>query len=79
LGNFLFDDCVSITGKYVLKQNPINKKSFILEVEIVNNLINNFKCLGFNDLDGGFNFFNIESEIAKISKPLNEINSIKKL
>jgi len=76
LGNFLFDDCVSITDSFTLKQNENNKKSFILEVNIENGTIKNCKYLGFKDEADGLDFFNINSEIDQISLPLYKIDNV---
>lgn len=76
LGNFLFDDCVSITGSFNVKQTANNKKSFIFEVEIENGSIVKQKSHGFIDEENGFVFFDIESELNEISKPLYEIKNI---
>ena len=76
LGNFLFDDYVSITGNYILKQSPDNKKTFILSVEIENGLIVSQEYYGIKDEEGGFVFFNIESELNEISKQLNCIDDV---
>ena len=78
LGNFLFDDCVSITGNFVLKQKSDNKKSFILSVEIKNGVIVNHEYHGIKDEENGFFFFDIENELNEISKPLNNIDDIDK-
>ncbi|MEQ6376430.1 CapA family protein [Bacillaceae bacterium S4-13-56] len=78
LGNFLFDDCTSITGGLVLKQNSQNKKSFILDIEIKNRSIIDQKYHGFREDENGFVFYDIENEIDEISKPLNKIESIDK-
>jgi len=78
LGNFLFDDCTSITGSFVLKQNSNNKKSFIFEVEIENNDVVSEKYHGFKDKEDGFVFFDIENELHQISQPLNEIDALDK-
>ncbi|WP_462392422.1 CapA family protein [Clostridium cadaveris] len=78
LGNFLFDDCVSITGSFKLKQNANNKKSFIFEVEIENGLITKQRHLGFRDEENGFVFFDIDNELNKITEPLTNIKDIDK-
>ncbi len=76
LGNFLFDDCVSINGRLKLKQNYENRKSFILEVEIKDGIIMNQKSHGFIDKENGFAFFDICSELEQISTPLNSIKDV---
>lgn len=76
LGNCLFDDCVSITGSLVLKQNLNNKKSFIFEVNIENATVDSYKYHGFKDEKDGPVFFDINDEIEQISKPLKQINNI---
>lgn len=76
LGNFLFDDCVSLNGKFVLKQTEENKKAFILEVEIENGIIINISNIGFKETDEGFEFFDIDDKIMEISKRLDDIISI---
>jgi len=78
LGNCLFDDCISITGSFVLKQNLNNKKSFIFEVEIENASIVDQRYHGFKDVEKGLVFFDIESELSEISKPLGKIDDIHK-
>lgn len=78
LGNFLFDDCVSITGDFKLKQNRNNKKSFIFEVEMENGSITEQRYHGLRDEEKGFVFFNIENELNEISKPLTNIKDIHK-
>jgi len=76
LGNFIFDDCISINGKFILKQNEQNKKSFILEVEIENGTIIGTSFIGFRETIDGFEFFDIEKELNEISTKLNQISSI---
>lgn len=76
LGNCLFDDCVSITGSFVLKQNLNNKKSFVLEVSIENTTIKSYNYHGFKDEKDGLVFFDINNEMQQISKPLKQINRI---
>ena len=76
LGNCLFDDCISITGSFALKQNLNNKKSFIFEVEIENASITGHRYHGFKDEEKGLIFFDIDSELNQISKPLKEIDNI---
>jgi poly-gamma-glutamate synthesis protein (capsule biosynthesis protein) len=76
LGNFIFDDCVSVNGKFFLKQNEQNKKSFILEVEIENGTIIGTSPIGFRETNDAFEFFNIEKEIKEISSKLEQISSI---
>lgn len=78
LGNFLFDDCISITGSFKLNQNLNNKKSFIYEVEIKNGSITKQKYHGFMDKENGFIFFNIDNELSKITKPLTSIKNTAK-
>ena len=71
LGNCLFDDVASITGRWILKQIPENKKSFILEAEIVDGTLISLQYHGFIDDDiEGFIFFDIKDEIERISEPL---------
>lgn len=76
LGNFIFDDCISINGKFVLKQNEQNKKSFIMEVEIENGVIIGTANIGFQESSEGFEFINIEDEIEEISTRLENITSV---
>ncbi|NQX59450.1 CapA family protein [Paenibacillus qinlingensis] len=76
LGNFIFDDCTSITGGLVLKQNESNKKSFILEIEIKEGQIIDHKYLGFKEEGEQFVFYDIEDEIQELSNTLNKIESI---
>jgi len=73
LGNCLFDDAVSITGRWMLKQIPENKKSFILEVEIIDGALTNVGYVGFIDDDiEGLKFYDIKDEIKLISEPLEK-------
>ena len=73
LGNYLFDDTVSITGRWILKQIPENKKSFILEVEIIDGALINVEYVGFIDDDiEGLKFYDIKDEIKLISEPLEK-------
>lgn len=73
LGNYLFDDTVSITGRRILKQIPENKKSFILEVEIIDGALINVEYVGFIDDDiEGLKFYDIKDEIKLISEPLEK-------
>jgi len=61
LGNCLFDDTVSITGRWMVKQIPENKKSFILEVEIVDGTLIDVEYVGFiNDDIDGLKFYDIK-------------------
>lgn len=75
LGNFLFDDCVSINGNLKLKRNDENKKSFIFEIELQDGLIKSNKCIGFKDMENDFVFFDIDKEIEKISKKILNIKN----
>jgi poly-gamma-glutamate synthesis protein (capsule biosynthesis protein) len=72
LGNFMFDDCTSINGKFSLKQNEDNKKAFILEVEIRDNAIFEYGFKGFIDENQGLGFYDIREEIAEISKVIEK-------
>ncbi|MCF8019084.1 MAG: CapA family protein [Vallitaleaceae bacterium] len=74
LGNFIFDDCVSINGNLKLKQNSNNKKSFIFEVNIENGSIVSQSYHGFRDEENGFIIFDIENELNEISKPLINVH-----
>lgn len=76
LGNFIFDDCVSKNGKFALKQNVENKKSFILEVTLENGTIVETSHIGLRETKDAFEFFDIEKEIKEISSKLNQISSI---
>lgn len=76
LGNCLFDDCASINGAFILKQNENNKKSFILEAEIKKGKINNYNYIGFKDEDKGIIFFDVTQEMRLISEKLNNINDL---
>ncbi|MDF2943780.1 MAG: hypothetical protein K0S01_2638 [Herbinix sp.] len=76
LGNFLFDDSTSIKGNFTIKQNENNKKSFIFEVDINESKVSNCKYHGFKDGEGGFVFFDINTELQQISEPLEKIDDI---
>lgn len=78
LGNFLFDDCVSIAGGLSLKQNLNNKKTFILEVELANGSIIDQRCQGVRDEEHGLILFDIQGELNDISGPFEKIDSIEK-
>lgn len=76
LGNFIFDNCTSINGKFTVKQNLENKVSFILEVMIKTGSINRHICHGFRDEEDGLVFFDINRRINQISKTLERIENI---
>jgi len=76
LGNFLFDDMVSINGNFSLKQNLNNKMSFILEVDIVNASINSYQYYGFRDELDKIELFDINDKLNQISGKLANINDI---
>lgn len=77
LGNFIFDDCTSINGRFNLKQNEQNKTSFIMEVEMNNGKIINTSNIGFKEKEHSFEFFDIEDDIKEISTEINSISSNK--
>lgn len=73
LGNFLFDDCVSINGKMNLRQNDANKKTFVLSLDIKNGLLENFSTQGFLDDDClGIVQYDINNEIEKYSSRIKD-------
>lgn len=74
LGNFLFDDCTSINGRFTLKQNEDNKKSYILEVEIKNNVLVSYGVKGFKDEEQGIVLFDISEKIEQLSVALEQID-----
>lgn len=76
LGNFIFDDCESLNGKMVLKQNFNNKKTYLLVLEINENKLISYSVQGFVDDDSqGLMPFDIDSEIKEISKKIVECES----
>lgn len=53
LGNCLFDDCDSLDGRKHLRQLPHNRRSIVIEVELVGGRIQNHHYTGFEDTDHG--------------------------
>lgn len=77
LGNFLFDDCDSINGKMHLRQTDANKKTFVLSLEIKNNVLENYSIQGFLDDDSlGLITFDINKEIEEYSSKINDFESV---
>lgn len=75
LGNFLFDDCVSINGKMKLMQTEANKKTFIIILNIEHNQLIDYQIQGFvDDDDAGMIKYNIESELNEISAKITDFN-----
>lgn len=75
-GNCLFDDCTSINGKLHLKQNSENKRSFILDVEIEDGEISEYKTVGFIDKDEGIFFEDLNPEIEAFSMALSSLDDV---
>ncbi len=76
LGNFLFDDCVSLNGKMHLKQNENNKKTFIVVLDVSANKLVDCGVQGFVDDDNqGLKPFDIESELKDISDKIAECDT----
>lgn len=77
LGNFLFDDCVSINGKMHLQQIEANKKTFVLSLEIKARTLITCSTQGFLDDDKmGLIPFDISKEIEEYSKKINDFESV---
>jgi len=76
LGNFIFDDCISLNGKFVLRQNEQNKKSFIMEVELNNGMITNTSQIGIRETVESIEFFDIDDEIKNISRKIDNISKV---
>ena len=66
LGNCLFDDCVSLDGRKQLRQLPENRRSVVLEVELGNGRVADFRPTGFADAAEG---------IALSRSPVDEVAS----
>lgn len=76
LGNFLFDDCVSINGKMHLRQTEFNKKTFVLSLEVKNNVLVNYSIQGFLDDDSmGLIKFDVDKEMEGYSSKINDFES----
>ena len=76
LGNFLFDDCTSLNGRYTLRQNSENRKSFILDITLDKDQIKGLVPHGFIETDDGLHFFDIQHELQRISEPLSSIDDV---
>lgn len=76
LGNCIFDDCESINGSFYLKQNDENRKSYILEVELNNNKIEQYKTTGFADTESGIEMYVIEKELNQYANIVDNISDI---
>lgn len=77
LGNFLFDDTTSINGKFTLKLNESNRKTFILGVEIKDGSIVNHTYIGIKDKENAFEIIEIDNEINDLTLALDNISSRK--
>lgn len=78
LGNFLFDDCVSINGRMRLMQTDANKKTFILILDIEQNHLKDIQVHGFIDDDSvGLLACDIESELNEISSKIKDCGNPK--
>jgi poly-gamma-glutamate synthesis protein (capsule biosynthesis protein) len=67
LGNCIFDDCTSMNGRLFLKQNSENRKSVILNVTIKDSTIRDYNTIGFREVDGKIELFDLSQEMTDIS------------
>lgn len=75
LGNFCFDDCTSpINKKIHIKQSDINKESFILDIEINNNIISCYKTIGILYDDYKIKIIDNSNKVLFLKKKLKECN-----
>ncbi len=75
-GNALFDDCKSINGKFEVALNENNRKSFVMEVTIDHNKIQDYKEIGFYMGDIEIEPYNIQEELLEASKKIQDIKNI---
>ncbi|MHB8828648.1 MAG: CapA family protein [Syntrophales bacterium] len=72
-GNFCFDDCAAISGTgMVLKQNDENRESFILEVTIEGNKIQEYKAIGIREINGKIILDPVSDKLSIISSSLKD-------
>jgi poly-gamma-glutamate synthesis protein (capsule biosynthesis protein) len=77
LGNFLFDDCVSINGRMHLRQTEANKRTFILSLDIKDGSLANYSTQGFLDDDSlGLVKFDNDKEMEEFSSKIYDFESV---
>lgn len=76
LGNFCFDDCTSpFVKNFTVKKNEDNKESFILSVELENNLITKYETIGIYDSENGIVLKDNSIKINSISGKIDNYSS----
>jgi poly-gamma-glutamate synthesis protein (capsule biosynthesis protein) len=73
LGNAIFDTTTSINGKFQVKMNEQNRKSFVLWIEIINGKIVSCSYEGFYIGDNGIIPYDITKEVEEISEKIVNI------
>lgn len=71
LGNFLFDDCISIDRKLTVRRNCFNKQIMVLCVEVENNVIIDYSYDVFYDDYDKFKKIDLKDTISDISNKLD--------
>lgn len=62
MGNCIFDNCVSLNGKFKVDLNDENRKSFILIVELIDNSIKNYNVFCFYNEKNGLCAYDMDKE-----------------
>lgn len=70
LGNFIFDDCVSLDGKRVIRNTERNREGLILVVEVKGGRIVGYEAIGVRDVLGGLRTFDISERLDQYSAGL---------
>lgn len=67
LGNFIFDDCLTLDGKRLIRNSPRNRIGLLLVVEVQDGQIVGFETKGVRDDSGGLQLFDITSQLQRYS------------
>lgn len=72
LGNFIFDDVVSLDGKRVIRNTERNREGLILVVEVQDGRIVGHETFGVRDeLEGGLQVFDISQRLEEYTRGLS--------
>ena len=75
LGNAIFDRCISINKKLVVKLNEDNRKGFIWGVTVENNQIIKEERVGFYIGQNGIETYDMEEKLNEISTAISNISN----
>ncbi|MCD8052481.1 MAG: CapA family protein [Lachnospiraceae bacterium] len=76
LGNAIFDTTTSLNNKFRVEMNEQNRRSYILEIEIIDGRITNYSYKGFYIGEQGIRAIDITEEVESISGVIDSISDV---